>query len=164
MRLVVPPESDELLVSVDGEAVWPAAVDLTDRWNGWLSPRFRPSVARALVRWQADWVADCEASDDYQQDRLLLSPDGRTLVHLIWDEEGEVYARPDPFHGPPTLVRTREHAVWLVYPLISATNEPDPPDVRVAVGAWHWCWFAVQPTELTSRPHQTGPFPPSVRS
>jgi hypothetical protein len=142
VRLVLPPTAGELLVSVDGELAWPAQVDLTDRWNGWLSPQFRPSVARTLARWQTDWVARLELErDDFEQDQLILSPDGRTLVHLVWDEDGEAYARPDPFYGPPTLLGTREHAVWLVYDLTD-------PSGRVAIGAWHWCWFQVQPTDL----------------
>lgn len=156
MRLVdgVTPLPGELLVSVDGELAWPAQVDLTDRWNGWLSPRFRPSVARALARWQTDWTSRREAErDDFQQDQLVLSPDGRTLVHLVWDEDafdrilpptgGRVHGSPavDVSDWPIRWLTTREHAVWCVYSLVSASDEPDPPDVRVAVGARHWCWF-----------------------
>lgn len=123
----------EVYVSVDGETSWPATVDLSDRWNGWLSPAFRPDVARAL----AAQITETNQGDP-EQDQLLLSPDELTIVHLVWDEDGELYALPDPDGGPPTWwLSTREHAVWSVYPLVDA----DGRDRRVRVGAWHWCWF-----------------------
>jgi hypothetical protein len=137
VRLVVPPEPGELLVSVDGELAWPAQVDLTDRWNGWLSPRFRPSVARVL----AAHVQDSQG-DDSERDQLVLSPDGRTLAHLVWDEDAFTRDVRTVVGWPIRWLSTREHAVWLVYDL-------DDPTGHVAVGAWHWCWFQVQPSDLT---------------
>jgi len=127
---------------VDDRDVWPATVDLTDRWNGFLSPLFRPSVARRLARWQARWTGAAETLlDDYQQDQLVLSPDGRTLAHLVWDDAAfDGIPHDDLIWWERRWLTTREHAVWLVYQLVSATNEPDPPDHRVAVGAWHWAW------------------------
>jgi hypothetical protein len=143
-----PAEPGERYVTVLGDERWPAVVDLADRWNGWLSPLFRPSVARAIARWQQTWAAD-----DVEQDQLVLSPDQRTLVHLVLDEDvlgpyphpyhPELYPEIDTVGWPDDWLLTRAHSVWLVYQLDRPVTADD--DGRVAIGAWHWCWYLADP-------------------
>lgn len=145
-----PAEPGERYVTVLGDERWPALVDLADRWNGWLSPLFRPDVARAIARWQTADVA----TDD-EQDQLVLSPDQRTLVHLVPDDEplqailppvdGQVHGdlAIDSSTWPARWLASREHSVWLVYQLDRPVTADD--DGRVAIGAWHWCWYLADP-------------------
>jgi hypothetical protein len=127
---------------------WPAVVDFSDRWNGWLSPQFRPVVARALAAWQAS-----QFGDDPEQDQLVLAPDGRTLVHLVYDEDAP---DADPLAG---VALPRENAVWAVYPLVDDAPPCYPAEDRCAglcgldtvycqgrvkIGAWHWTWYQVE--------------------
>lgn len=126
------PLPDEVVVSCDVTGAtdadrWPAVVNPTERWNGFVAPQFRPAVARLLARWQARNLTD--PADD----RLVLSPDGRTLVHLVPDVFGDVTHVTD---WESELTPTRQHAVWAVHDLSDPTR-------RVAVGAWRWCWFVV---------------------
>lgn len=103
---------------------WPAVVDSdAPRWNGFVAPQFRPAVARLLARWQARNLTD-------PADQLVLSPDGRTLVHLVPDADPSDVTT----DWESELTPTRWHAVWAVHDLSDPTR-------RVAVGAWRWCWF-----------------------
>jgi hypothetical protein len=152
---------DERLVTVLGEEAWPAVVsaDGADRWNGFLSPRFRPAVARLLAAWQATDV--CELEDD----QLVLSPDGQLLVHLVFDES----ALADVPRDREDAVLPRAHEVWAVYRLLDGQPPCGPPvnvpgcadrcgydaepycEGRIAVGAWHWTWQYAEADETTGR-------------
>jgi hypothetical protein len=136
----LPLDPGEVYVScgLGEDDVWPALVDPDDRWNGFVSPGFRPEVARALARRQTAYVARCEREhDDFQQDQLVVSPDERTIAHLVHDD----YALSVVDEDEPWCVRwntTREHSVWAIYRL--------KPGERAFVGAWHWCWYLTDAT------------------
>jgi hypothetical protein len=138
------PEPGEVIVTCGLEDdLWPALVDPTEeRWNGFLSPAFRPSVARRMAAYQEKLAAENDEAD-----QLILSPDGRTLVHLIYDDDvfdriilpknGQVHKPPaiDVTGWPIRWLTTRMHVVWIVYDLSD----------RVRIGAWHWTWTLAEP-------------------
>lgn len=77
---------DNALVTIDDTRVFPALVDPTNLWNGWLSPGFTRETAEEVVR----WIEEVNGPDDDQ-----LSWDGDEVVHetpMYRDEPGY---RPD---------------------------------------------------------------------
>ncbi|MEU4260240.1 hypothetical protein AB0F84_29405 [Streptomyces fradiae] len=123
---------EKVLVSADGEHVYEAVVDKSNRWNGWLSPRFTLETVKQIA-------ADCrkliEEFGRAHQDEIRvieapelseMSEDGEELkaaivLHIRWG-----YIHSD---GPATC----------------ATVVEPGEDGRYAIGAWEWTWSEVSP-------------------
>jgi hypothetical protein len=130
------PEPGEVIVTCGLEDdLWPAEVDPTDeRWNGFLSPAFRPSVARRMAAYQEKLAAENDEAD-----QLILSPDGRTLVHLVDDEYPDSVSQSDYVLDP---LGKFSHSVWAVYDL---SGDEHDDAARIRIGAWHWTWTLAEP-------------------
>ena len=82
---------DNALVSVDGsEPHFPALVDPTDRWNGWLCPAFTRAAAEGVVEMlnaqHAQFGDDCSDRAEWDGDVVVV----HTPAH-----EGEPGYRPE---------------------------------------------------------------------
>jgi hypothetical protein len=104
---IPPPIADNALVSIDGSVgpgwdQFPAYVDRTQQWNGWLVPHFSRPVAEMVVRWlnrcaeefpegscRAEWDGDAVLITDpiyeaeepgYVPDRVTPDRQGRYCI------------------------------------------------------------------------------------
>jgi hypothetical protein len=120
-RLV--PVGDEELVAVADSPAFPAYVDPTQRWNGWLVPYFRPEVAEVVVAWTVEQhVRDQEACPD-----VFYWDHGR-LVHL--DAQYSGYDGHMPDWADPT----------------------DSRGGRICIGGYAWTWERAVPPPQTPAP------------
>ncbi|WP_030236830.1 hypothetical protein [Streptomyces sp. NRRL S-350] len=110
------------LVTLDGPD-FPAMVDPTNRWNGWLSPCFDLTTVRKLAKFL-----------DQQAEEF-----GRDCVDTVHIVEGGT--NPD---GTPRAIVTK--VSWQYLPDSGPEEctdiiEPDE-DGLYGIGGWEWCWYA----------------------
>ncbi|MFC7791380.1 hypothetical protein [Streptomyces cinereoruber] len=65
-------------VTVDDRHIYRARVDLSDRWNGWLSPRLTIDAVRELARHTQ------EMDERYDEIRVIESESGPVVLHIRW--------------------------------------------------------------------------------
>ncbi|MEV6782703.1 hypothetical protein [Streptomyces sp. NPDC051098] len=119
-------------VTVTGEQVYPAMVDVTSRWNGWLSPSFTLATVRQLA---ADTQTMADESGHDCMDTLHVIDGGTdaedqpraVVVHVRWQYLHE---------GSDT-------AATIVKPDASG---------RYGIGGWEWTWQAVEPRDQPAAP------------
>lgn len=119
-------------VTATGDHVYPAMVDVTSRWNGFLSPSFTLATVRQLA-------ADTQTmADEYGYGDM-------DTVHVIdagTDAEGQPRA---------VVIHVRWH--YLSEGSDTAANIVKPnASGRYPIGGWEWTWQAVEPREQPAAP------------
>ncbi|WP_127361582.1 hypothetical protein [Actinacidiphila soli] len=110
-------------VTLNGEQIYDARLDPTNRWNGWVSPQFTLETVRQLAA-------------DTQADAATYGHDAVDTIHVIeggTDDEGE----------PRVIVL---HIRWQYHhdsPEGGANIVPRSPDGWYSIGGWEWTWYMV---------------------
>ncbi len=123
---------EKLLVSADGEHVYEAVADKSNRWNGFLSPRFTLETVKQIA-------ADCqkgieEFGRDSQDEILVLEAPELNEA----DDEGEE-------RKAAVVLHIRWSYIHSDGPATCATVIAPGEDGRYAIGAWEWTWAEVSP-------------------
>ncbi|MFI9026329.1 hypothetical protein [Streptomyces sp. NPDC053560] len=110
-------EFTDTWVSVDDTHIYPARVDLSNRWNGWLSPGFTLDAVRQLAA-HTQQTADELGYDCTDQIVVIDGEPAPVVLHIRWqwvtdDQEGTVNV-----------------------------VQPDA-DGRYWIGGWEWTWYQV---------------------
>ncbi|MEJ8640218.1 hypothetical protein [Streptomyces sp. MS2.AVA.5] len=119
-------------VTATGDHVYPAMVDVTSRWNGFLSPSFTLATVRQLA-------ADTQTmADEYGYGDM-------DTVHVI---DGGTNAE-----GQPRAVVIHVRWQYLGEGSDTAANIVKPnASGRYPIGGWEWTWQAVEPREQPTAP------------
>lgn len=107
-------------VTLDGPETYEAVLDPTDRWHGWVSPRFSLDTARQLA---ADTASQAEQHGHDSVDTIHVIEGGT-------DRDGR----------PRAVVM---HIRWLYHdegPEASVTVIAPDEDGLYGIGGWDWTW------------------------
>ncbi|QKW06953.1 hypothetical protein HUT18_11655 [Streptomyces sp. NA04227] len=106
----------ETFVCVDDEHIYPALVDLANRWNGWLSPGLTLDAVRQLAAHTKE-LAERSGHDGTDEIKVIDGP-VPVVLHIRWS----------CLHDEPG----------------SAANVVKPDENgRYWIGGWEWCWYEV---------------------
>lgn len=106
-------------VCMDDQHIYPATVDLSHRWNGWLSPGFTLDVVRQL----AAHTEEMAEADGFNCDDQIIVIDGEpepVVLHVHW-----MYHKEDGGSEAVTVVKPDENGLYWI-------------------GGWEWCWYQVE--------------------
>ncbi|MFI0827256.1 hypothetical protein ACH4Q7_22685 [Streptomyces roseolus] len=109
-------------VSVDDQHVYPATVDLTNRWNGWLSPGFTIDTVRELAR-HTEEIAEADGYDCNDQIIVIDGQPQPVVLHVRW-----------MYHKEETGAEATD-AVEVI--------KPDA-DGLYWIGGWEWTWYELK--------------------
>ncbi|BDH10490.1 DUF2786 domain-containing protein [Streptomyces hygroscopicus] len=119
----------KIRVTVDGANVYDAWVDLSNRWNGWLSPSFPLEEVRRLAEhtqeemqtgYQIDTIHVVDGYQWAQEDHMTQRRPAAVVLHVRWDYIAD--------QGPKE---------------VTTIVPPDERD-RYSIGGWEWTWQQVK--------------------
>ncbi|MEV6565887.1 hypothetical protein [Streptomyces kronopolitis] len=105
-------------VSVDDTHIYPARLDRSNRWNGWVSPGFTIDAVRQLAAHTEEMAEAC-GHDCVDQIKVIDGAPEPVVLHIRWQ-----YLTDEPS---------------------SAANVVKPDaDGRYWIGGWEWTWYEVE--------------------
>ncbi|WP_019548604.1 hypothetical protein [Streptomyces sulphureus] len=105
-------------VCVDDEHIYPASLDRSNRWNGWVSPGFTLDAVRQLAA-HTEEAAEEYGYDCVDQIKVLDGAPEPVVLHIRWQ-----YLSDEP---------------------TTAANVVKPDaDGRYWIGGWEWTWYEVE--------------------
>ncbi|MEU6928975.1 hypothetical protein AB0A05_07405 [Streptomyces sp. NPDC046374] len=105
-------------VCVDDEHIYEATVDLSHRWNGWLSPGFTLDAVRQLAA-HTEEMAEAEGFDCSDQIIVIDGEPEPVVLHVRWQYHKEEGAQ------AVNVVKPDENGLYWI-------------------GGWEWCWYQVE--------------------
>ncbi|MBY8887233.1 hypothetical protein K7472_20620 [Streptomyces sp. PTM05] len=123
---------EAVLVSADGEHAHEAVVDKSNRWNGWLSPRFTLETVKQIAVDCQTWIERFGRADQ-DEIRVIEAPELSET-----SEEGESRKAAIVLHIHWAYIHTDG-------PATCATVVEPGEDGRYAIGAWEWTWAEISP-------------------
>ncbi|WP_432001604.1 hypothetical protein [Streptomyces sioyaensis] len=107
----------ETFVCVDDENIYPALIDRTNLWNGWVSPGFKLDAVRQLAA-HTEEAAEAYGHDCADQIKVIDGGPEPVVLHIRWQ-----YLSDEP-GSAATVVKPDE-------------------DGRYWIGGWEWTWYEV---------------------
>jgi hypothetical protein len=127
-------EYKSMLVCADDVHAYEALVDESDRWNGWLSPRFTLEVVKKMAADMQVYLKRHGYSD--QEQLVVVEAPGYTGLYEGMDE--------DEHDDVPAAVVMKISWLYAFDEPKTCTQIITPDkDGLYSVGAWEWCWHEV---------------------
>lgn len=134
---------EKVLVSADGEHAYEAVADKSDRWNGFLSPRFALETVKKIAEDCQEWIKKYGHAD--QDEIRIIEAPGLTEVSEEGSERQAV-----------VVLHIRWAYIFSDGPAACAKVVEPGEDGLYSIGAWEWTWSEIAPREVAKFPDSQG--------